>query len=506
MYSILIVEDEQIERESLVTNLSRSMLQLEHIYEAKNGIEALAKYDKYHPDIVLLDIHLPGCSGLECARQMKKKAGKKMIKFIIQTSYDYFSYAHEAISIGVEDFILKPANPQKVIESISKIIESSQIEINRYLQTSSLLDKLNNMKSALELDCIKLILTNQSEILIQKTFSLLHMTVKSGMCICIKVDAYAPYKQQNLKNDMEDMGYASLINYEDGQLIIFILYPGKLTPSNADSIKEVLYKHEMFRYEIGIGNITNEIHGLYGSYLYAISYAAKLKPEDFHIYEKMKDKEQYEYIVDCKAYVSYIMQALENDDDDTIINQSRMFVNTLLSLPENAINMYVKEFIVLLKEQLTHTYQVDFSDSSLEIFTITELTKYNNLEVRMMYTIHTLITPIKNMLYQNVNQLTKRALKYMRKHYNKAISLNDVADSLHVSPFYLSKLLNKQVNKTFTDLITEYRIDQAKQLLKEHYAVKVVASMVGYRSSGYFSKSFKKLIGVTPTEYRDIFI
>lgn len=506
MYSILIVEDEQIERESLVSNLSHSMLQLEHIYEAKNGIEALAKYDKYHPEIILLDIQLPGCNGLECARQMKKKAGKRLIKFIIQTSYDYFSYAHEAISIGVEDFILKPANPQKIIESISKIIEYSQVEINRYLQTSSLLDKLNNMKSALEQDCIKLILTNQSEILIQKTFSLLHMSVKSGLCICIKIDEFTEHKEQELKNDMEDMGYAALTNYADGQLVLFVLYLGKLTPANAESMKEVLCKQGMFAYEMGIGNICHEIHDLYGSYLYAISYAAKIEPENFHIYEKVEDKEQYDYVIDCKAYVSYIMQSLENDDDDAIIYKSRMFVNALLSLPESAINKYVNEFIELLKEQLANTYKIDFSDSSVEVFTVTELTKYNNLEVRMMYTIHTLITPIKNMLYQNVNQLTKRALKYMRKHYNKPISLNDVADSLHVSPFYLSKLLNKQVNKTFTDLITEYRIDQAKQLLKEHYAVKVVASMVGYRSSGYFSKSFKKLIGVTPTEYRDIFI
>lgn len=113
---------------------------------------------------------------------------------------------------------------------------------------------------------------------------------------------------------------------------------------------------------------------------------------------------------------------------------------------------------------------------------------------------------VKNLLYQNNSYLVRQALEYIENNYNKAISLNDVATQLKVTPFYISKLLNKQVGKTFTDIVNEFRIAKAKQLLKDGAMAKEVAAQIGFQSSSYFAKTFKKNVGITPIEYRDMFI
>ena len=81
-----------------------------------------------------------------------------------------------------------------------------------------------------------------------------------------------------------------------------------------------------------------------------------------------------------------------------------------------------------------------------------------------------------------------------------------MATQLKVTPFYISKLLNKQVGKTFTDIVNEFRIAKAKQLLKDGAMAKEVAAQIGFQSSSYFAKTFKKNVGITPIEYRDMFI
>lgn len=85
MFQILIAEDEEIERNSLVSILKDSILEIGEIYSAKDGQEAIDLYQRYEPDIVILDINMPVYSGLECARIIKN-ISQKNVSFIILTS------------------------------------------------------------------------------------------------------------------------------------------------------------------------------------------------------------------------------------------------------------------------------------------------------------------------------------------------------------------------------------------------------------------------------------
>ena len=103
------------------------------------------------------------------------------------------------------------------------------------------------------------------------------------------------------------------------------------------------------------------------------------------------------------------------------------------------------------------------------------------------------------------NHLVKAALSYMKEHCTEQhLSLSDVADHVYVSQWHLSKLLNRETNQSFFDLLGNMRIARAKKLLADpSLRIHEIAEIAGFSDVAHFSRSFKKLTGLTPGEYRD---
>lgn len=96
-------------------------------------------------------------------------------------------------------------------------------------------------------------------------------------------------------------------------------------------------------------------------------------------------------------------------------------------------------------------------------------------------------------------------MKFIDKNYKKPIGLNDLAEELNVSSFYVSKLFSKEGGQNFTEIVNDLRIKEAKRLIKNDYSFKEVAYNVGFGSQSYFTKIFKKKVGMSPKEYRSMF-
>ncbi len=97
-----------------------------------------------------------------------------------------------------------------------------------------------------------------------------------------------------------------------------------------------------------------------------------------------------------------------------------------------------------------------------------------------------------------------RAVKYISLNYSLDITVKTVADNLFISESYLSRLFKQKVGQTFGDYLTYYRIKKACEYLREPDGkIYEIAGKIGYRDQRYFSLIFKKLVGVTPKEFRD---
>ena len=126
MYKLLIVDDEPLERQALRFFVEHSKLEIDTILEAGNGIDAVQLALTEQPDLCVLDIKMPGLSGLEVMEQIKSV--NKHCRVVFSTAYSYFDYAVRALQLGALDFLVKPVKKETLIRVLNKGIDELDAE------------------------------------------------------------------------------------------------------------------------------------------------------------------------------------------------------------------------------------------------------------------------------------------------------------------------------------------------------------------------------------------
>lgn len=137
MYRIVIADDEWVIREGLRYTIPWDALECEIVGEAVDGADAWEQIERNAPDILLTDIQMPGCDGLELALQVSQHY--PLVKIVFLTGFGEFSYAQKAIKVGASDYILKPTNPEELIKVICRITheigeERRKLEYMKWLE------------------------------------------------------------------------------------------------------------------------------------------------------------------------------------------------------------------------------------------------------------------------------------------------------------------------------------------------------------------------------------
>ena len=105
---------------------------------------------------------------------------------------------------------------------------------------------------------------------------------------------------------------------------------------------------------------------------------------------------------------------------------------------------------------------------------------------------------------ENTVDLIHDAQVYIEQNYSRDLILDDVSKELQLSPYYFSKLFKKRTGKNFIEYLTDVRMEKAKELLRNsNKSMKEICLEIGYTDPNYFSRTFKKNVGVTPSEYKD---
>ena len=125
-YSYLVAEDESLIRKNLIKKITSLNLPLKLAGEAANGLEAIETTEKNCPDLIITDIRMPQCDGIELASYLKKN--HPSVKVIIISGYNDFSYAQSAIRYGVVDYLLKPVTAKSLFESLQKLLITMKSE------------------------------------------------------------------------------------------------------------------------------------------------------------------------------------------------------------------------------------------------------------------------------------------------------------------------------------------------------------------------------------------
>ncbi len=499
---VLIAEDEEIEREFLKNLLKEHFQNIVEVYTAKNGREALAIYEQVLPHLVLMDINMPMMNGLEAIEHMKQF--HQQSKYIILTSYDYFDYAKEAIRLGVEDYVLKPSNPNMIIESVSHTISDIKMQQNKEASASALVQKYAQVQPILEQECLNAILMRNTELEIQMHLKQMNYIAKSAVCFMIEAPMETKDQMQTLKEDLCDMGYRCLYQYVKKMHVFYILHNQVFSDQDMIVIQNTIELSNLKKYAIGLGSIQNEIKNFSDSYVLAMR-NARLYEEKEELVFPINDHLTSLAGLDIAYYSNQLLKCFQLGNEEKMSLIIHEFCQEVAMNHVGHTKQMVQELLKNLVNKLSQQLKLDIDISTLPQFHIKEEDTYQNIEISLHYVLHALFHPLKEDRFQQTNTLAKQAMTYIRKNYRKPITLNDLAKHLQVTPFYVSKLIKSSFQKNFTDVVAEIRIEEAKRMLKEHHLVKEIAFDVGFQSQSYFAKMFKKIVGVTPKEYQEFF-
>ncbi|HVI41755.1 MAG TPA: response regulator, partial [Anaerovoracaceae bacterium] len=126
MFKVMIADDEKVAIDSLKFIIEKSFSDVEIISTARSGREAIEQVEEKVPDILFMDIRMPGINGIEAIREIRKR--HKQIVIIVLTAFDQFEFAKEAVNLGVMEYLLKPVNRAKVVEVVNKAMELIRTE------------------------------------------------------------------------------------------------------------------------------------------------------------------------------------------------------------------------------------------------------------------------------------------------------------------------------------------------------------------------------------------
>jgi len=124
--TMLLADDESIERDSLAAFIRESLPQIDVVETAENGFELLTKAESLKPDILMVDVEMPGISGLDSIELLRKRDISGRI--IIYSAYNYFEYAREAIDLRVDAYVLKPARRAELSRILSEMAERARTD------------------------------------------------------------------------------------------------------------------------------------------------------------------------------------------------------------------------------------------------------------------------------------------------------------------------------------------------------------------------------------------
>lgn len=528
MLKLLIADDEYLVLDAIKMIVSKNVKDVEVVATVSTGREAIENAITLKPDIVFMDIHMPGIDGIEAIRQIKKVNNDTL--FVIISAYEYFDYAKEALNLGVFEYLLKPINKNKLIETLNNIkinINKKRENLNREIEIK---EKMNRIIPSLEAQFISNKLFNIGVFTDMKFYeNVFSMNLKQGYAMAVLLEGFdSKGKENSLKlnfikqsfYDVFSMKLKSLCTCLIGnpitdRIIVFIPTDGE---EKSEQTKEK---------SINIAKkVIEKIKGL-SDLKYQIGIGTKYKAESFgnscneaYIAATKSQKE---------AVTHYEDVILSNNNFDTYpVHKENAFSNSILTAniveaKETFLEIYVwltnvypndidriksklMELLFIIDKNLPYKLKELEELKQILILSILKINNKDELRTQFIVYLSDLALEIQNQRKGDIYGVIPRVLEYLNNNYFQDISLNDVAKNVNLSYNYLSKVFKDEIGKSFIDYLTELRIDKSMKLLaNENISIKEICRKNGYKDPNYYSKAFKKITGMTPTEYR-IFI
>jgi len=518
-YKVLICDDEPLEREVLALIIERSGLPFKTVGEAKNGFEAVEKAEELNPDVVLMDIKMPGKDGLAASAEIKNLLPNT--KIIIITAYDELEFVKEALKIGSVDYLLKPIRPEEftaVLKKLMGLFEREKSSIKKEEELKIALKKAEKMiKAGILASLIMGDVKTEEELNVLKMQArLLDISALPNAILYVEpnLDESQPmaellrYEVLNaVKDAVEEADDAFLMNL--GEAVIIGANSEKVDILELSSaIQRKVEERTDILVTVGIaenreGYVNRKVYeeaksnAHLGSFFLGGKIVTGEEMEELFKYGEEMDGDKEEKLLDCVALANY--GEAEKVFEEILQN---LVIKTRGSLLQCQTRL--AEIMLLIWRRVRQLGWIDGRNSHLYFSYLKKLSRAQTLSALTMCG-KSFLNDIL-LLSDNLKEskgLVDQVVKYINENYHKDLKLKEITRMIYINTEHFSRLFKKEVGCTYAEYLTRVRIESAKKYLSNpSFSVADVAKKVGYQDPNYFSKVFKKVVGITPTEYR----
>ena len=505
MIKIVVAEDQILIQKDICKKIEKTLKNVEIAATALNGEDAYQKILDLRPDILITDIRMPIKSGLELIRQLKEE--HLSVKTVILSGYKDFEYAKEAIKLGVDEYLLKPVS----VEDLKYILDTLEEKI-LCERTSSLDKALHTMLTAGT--------PFPHELQNDLHFSSYHlMLLTLNSCATFSFQDWLPYE-----NELEELLKGPVVNkyLKKGDRVF--IYNG-----NTYNQKILMFcsnRTSSEKLDMMAAELIREIEKLTQSVTLSVS-AAVSSINTLNLEYKLMKNQLINQLIFSRSSILHSHDFLATAQPTSIDLEARVIdsfyfcmrtqnLEAILSMlsgffktceQKNATQKYIS---ICLKKLLhicfAGTEDINLANRELEIDEYLSNSKtYEELRLSIQLLFEQLFR--KHILKQggapNPEELIESVKKYIRSNYGKDININDIAVHFFITPAYLSRLFKKYSDVRPIEYLTNYRIQKACDYFSHsHLTVREVAELCGYSNQFYFSKAFKQITSVSPSEYR----
>ncbi len=497
----------------------------ENVYLAYNVSSAKKEILQNNPDVILSDIEMPGGSGIELLQWVRE--GGYQCEFIFLTCHEKFAFAEKAIELGVSGYVTKPFSKEKTMAVIEKardkILNSRKLfEIEKENHT------WEEMHLRLEENFWRGLLffriTPKMEVIIkeikkQRIPISADVKIRLVLVSILKTQINADWDpdtfQYAIRNICDEIllascdvksiiGYDSVSNY----------YIGVIVNENED-VKKL---------ESCCKRICDSIHKYLSCFVtcfislpiglcFLASTRHEMEKRDrinpvvegtilFHDEAILKEEKRV-VSLDFPLYISYF----EAGNHLKIVSEVQNTINYIIATEQSISGSFQALYhdfsqIIYL---LLHNHEIQahmlFEDNISQMLSQNALYSVFDMMKWVNYITERSIAMLNEV--KNSENIVTKAKRFIHEHYAEEIGRNEIAESVYITPDYLTKLFKSEIRMSVNDYLIQYRIGRANEFLKKgNQSISDIAAIVGFNSISYFSTVFKKVMGCSPNEAR----
>jgi two-component system response regulator YesN len=517
-FKVLLVEDEVHERKALLRTLQKAFEDLKTA-EAKDAVEFEEAVGSFQPDLVLLDIRIPGGDGLSSLEKLRKEGFDGEV--VILTAFDIFDYARTAMQLGVTAFLVKPVTPQALTEAVVNALGHVKNRRNHERNVEIMRGMVRENRSAIAANLIHFLLSGEDTEGAMMTVAREIGLLRDDGGTVFGVLAFPNHSETPLWEQLllwhgleQSLGHETLV-VQWKQHACFVFSGGMGAAEEREAMAGRIFGHLSEKEMQG-----NVVYG--GTWGTLAELPDLLRAVDTGLDESVL--EGFGKVLDRTRESPSEMAPFPGDElgiDEfraLVLESIRDGRSSLLEVVQGrlseSLNALVRSDVEILKvlfvgllggiAQVLLDLSCDLSEvriwSRRELLSLFAANSVADLKNRLFFSVSGALE-LRSRLQTPGNLAIQGALAFIHSHFED-VTLEKAAAAVHVTPAHLSRLFQKALRKRFIDVVKEIRINRAAAYLEAGMSVRDAAIAVGMDNLSYFSTFFKQVMGVSPRDYK----